>query len=160
MSALRTNARKDNGHCRWRVNVHRLSSTGGADAIDEVATAAAARWNSPPDCFLITHEVLMTRPVMPRPHRGDERLRYLQWDAKEVPLNHLCGEDVHGLPASSFGVGSRFSSTRLPYAYLPSKYSFLWLLGFCRRCHVLSSGLGLLLAVQGPSFFRWYIDAI
>lgn len=43
----------------------------------------------------------------------------------EVPLSHLCGEDVHGLPASSFGVGSRFSSTRLPYACLSSKYSFL-----------------------------------
>ena len=43
----------------------------------------------------------------------------------EVPLSHLCGEDVHGLPASYFGVGSRFSSTRLPYACLPSKYSFL-----------------------------------
>ena len=43
----------------------------------------------------------------------------------EVPLSHLCGEDVHGLPASYFGVGSRFSSTRLPYACLSSKYSFL-----------------------------------
>ena len=43
----------------------------------------------------------------------------------EVPLSHLCGEDVHGLPASFFGVGSRFSSTRLPYVCLPSKYSFL-----------------------------------
>ena len=43
----------------------------------------------------------------------------------EVPLSHLCDEDVHGLPASSFGVGSRFSSTRLPYACLSSKYSFL-----------------------------------
>ena len=42
MSALRRNARKDSGHCRWRVNVHRLSSTGRADAIDEAATAAAA----------------------------------------------------------------------------------------------------------------------
>ena len=43
----------------------------------------------------------------------------------EVPLSHLCGEDVHGLPASSFGVGSRFSSTRVPYACLSSKHSFL-----------------------------------
>ena len=25
LSAFRTNARKDSGHCRWRVNVHRLS---------------------------------------------------------------------------------------------------------------------------------------
>ena len=43
----------------------------------------------------------------------------------KVPLSHLCGQDVHGLPASSFGVGSRFSLTCLPYACLPSKYSFL-----------------------------------
>ena len=43
----------------------------------------------------------------------------------EVPLSHLCGEDVHEFPASSFGVGSRFSLTRLPYACLSSKYSFL-----------------------------------
>ena len=50
-------------------------------------------------------------------------IRYLC--TSEVPLSHLCDEDVHGLPASSFGVGSRFSLTRLPYAYLSSKYSFL-----------------------------------
>lgn len=50
-------------------------------------------------------------------------IRYLC--TSEVPLSHLSGEDVHGLPASSFGVGSRFSLTRLPYACLSSKYSFL-----------------------------------
>lgn len=77
------------------------------------------------------------RPLQPRcevqRHHPPERscrgcinlviIRYLC--TSEVPLSHLCGEDVHGLPASSFGVGSRFSSTRLPYACLSSKYSFL-----------------------------------
>lgn len=83
------------------------------------------------------HRPSEERPLQPRcevqrhhPPEGSCRgyinlviIRYLC--TSEVPLSHLSGEDVHGLPASSFGVGSRFSSTRLPYACLSSKYSFL-----------------------------------
>ena len=83
------------------------------------------------------HRPSEERPLVPRcevqrhhPPKGSCRgyinlviIRYLC--TSEVPLSHLSGEDVHELPASSFGVGSRFSSSRLPYACLSSKYSFL-----------------------------------
>ena len=96
------------------------------------ATAAAVAASGPKQ-----HRPSDERPLQPRceiqlhhPPEGSCRgyinlviIRYLC--TSEVPLSHLCGEDVHGLPASSFGVGSRFSSTRLPYACLSSKYSFL-----------------------------------
>ena len=50
-SAFRTNARKDSGHCRWRVNVHRLSSTGRAESEDAAYSAdilRKLRMTSPP----------------------------------------------------------------------------------------------------------------
>ena len=67
--------------------------------------------------------------------------RYIKYHylcTSEVPMNHLCGEDVRGTPASSLGVGYRFQSTCLLHAYLLSKYSYIRLLGFGRRGHVLS----------------------
>ena len=51
LSALRLNARKDSGHCRWRVNVHRLSSSGGAVSEDAAYSAdilRKLRMTSPP----------------------------------------------------------------------------------------------------------------
>ena len=45
------NARKDSGHCRWRVNVHRLSSTGRAESEDAASSAdilRKLRMTSPP----------------------------------------------------------------------------------------------------------------
>lgn len=44
-------ARKDSGHCRWRVNVHRLSSSGRAVSEDAASSAdilRKLRMTSPP----------------------------------------------------------------------------------------------------------------
>ena len=43
LSALRPNARKDSGHCRWRVNVHRLSTSGRAESEDAAYSADILR---------------------------------------------------------------------------------------------------------------------
>ena len=59
---LRLNARKDSGHCRWRVNVHRLSSTGRAESED-------AAWRHHPLMLSMTEAELPERNAQQDIHR-------------------------------------------------------------------------------------------
>ena len=50
LSALRLNVRKDSGHCRWRVNVHRLSSSGGAVSVSQSLSGLRSSQSQPHGC--------------------------------------------------------------------------------------------------------------
>ena len=51
LSALRLNARKDSGHCRWRVNVHRLSSSGRAESVRQSLPGMRSWQSQPHGCY-------------------------------------------------------------------------------------------------------------
>ena len=83
MSALRTDARKDCGPCRWRVNVHRLSSSGRAASED-------AAWRQHPLMLSMTEAELPERNARQDVQRQAAERLALMGRAVSVRLASLC----------------------------------------------------------------------